>query len=313
MNSGPHRRPPGNRPTGLPQGHRADRGGPARRVPAEGRGPGQDAAGPVQDRRDRRHHHRRSQAVEAEVSAARRRYAGDAKTIAYFDSERSRSYLSSTLRRSRVVEGLVDRWPGGPPRRRAAAAPGRGRRRARRPARRHRADPRHGHGPGRERCMTRVRVPSTRQALAAARATTTAARAATRALLEAATDRPGACSCRWSSSRRAAGAAGLRHLQPPAPRSASSSLGDVVEDHVANLIIAQLLFLQSEDPERDISLYINSPGGIVTPGLAIYDTMEYSAGARQHDLHRPRREHGQRAAGSRRQGQALTRCPTAGS
>ncbi len=52
-------------------------------------------------------------------------------------------------------------------------------------------------------------------------------------------------------------------------------LGDSVEDHVANLIIAQLLFLESEDPERDISLYINSPGGIVTSGLAIYDTMEY--------------------------------------
>jgi len=52
-------------------------------------------------------------------------------------------------------------------------------------------------------------------------------------------------------------------------------LGDAIEDHVANLIIAQLLFLESEDPERDISLYINSPGGIVTAGLAIYDTMEY--------------------------------------
>ena len=52
-------------------------------------------------------------------------------------------------------------------------------------------------------------------------------------------------------------------------------LGDQIEDHVANLIIAQLLFLESEDPERDISLYINSPGGIVTAGLAIYDTMQY--------------------------------------
>src|SRR5258706_9811725 len=53
-------------------------------------------------------------------------------------------------------------------------------------------------------------------------------------------------------------------------------LGDVIEDHLANLIIAQLLFLESEDPEKDISLYINSPGGIVTAGLAIYDTMQYS-------------------------------------
>jgi ATP-dependent Clp protease protease subunit len=52
-------------------------------------------------------------------------------------------------------------------------------------------------------------------------------------------------------------------------------LGDMVEDHLANLIIAQLLFLESEDPEKDISLYINSPGGSVTAGLAIYDTMQY--------------------------------------
>ena len=52
-------------------------------------------------------------------------------------------------------------------------------------------------------------------------------------------------------------------------------LGDAIEDHVANLVIAQLLFLESEDPERDISLYINSPGGVVTAGLAIYDTMQY--------------------------------------
>ncbi len=52
-------------------------------------------------------------------------------------------------------------------------------------------------------------------------------------------------------------------------------LGDAIEDHMANLIIAQLLFLEAEDPERDISLYINSPGGVVTDGLAIYDTMQY--------------------------------------
>ncbi len=52
-------------------------------------------------------------------------------------------------------------------------------------------------------------------------------------------------------------------------------LGDSIEDHVANLVIAQLLFLESEDPEKDISLYINSPGGVVTAGLAIYDTMQY--------------------------------------
>ena len=52
-------------------------------------------------------------------------------------------------------------------------------------------------------------------------------------------------------------------------------LGTEVNDFVANLIVAQLLFLESEDPEKDIFLYINSPGGLVTAGLAIYDTMQY--------------------------------------
>ncbi len=52
-------------------------------------------------------------------------------------------------------------------------------------------------------------------------------------------------------------------------------VGMPVDDHVANLVIAQLLFLEAEDPDRDITLYINSPGGIVTAGLAIYDTMQY--------------------------------------
>ncbi|MBI5236401.1 MAG: ATP-dependent Clp endopeptidase proteolytic subunit ClpP [Deltaproteobacteria bacterium] len=52
-------------------------------------------------------------------------------------------------------------------------------------------------------------------------------------------------------------------------------LGNAVDDNLANLIIAQLLFLESEDPEKDINLYINSPGGLVTAGLAIYDTMQY--------------------------------------
>lgn len=52
-------------------------------------------------------------------------------------------------------------------------------------------------------------------------------------------------------------------------------LGGGIEDHMANLIIAQLLFLESEDPDRDIHLYINSPGGVVTAGMAIYDTMQY--------------------------------------
>ena len=52
-------------------------------------------------------------------------------------------------------------------------------------------------------------------------------------------------------------------------------LGEVVEDHVSSLVIAQMLFLEAEDPEKDIFLYINTPGGIVTAGLAIYDTMQY--------------------------------------
>lgn len=52
-------------------------------------------------------------------------------------------------------------------------------------------------------------------------------------------------------------------------------LGDVITDALANIIIAQLLFLESEDPDKDIKVYINSPGGSVTAGLAIYDTMQY--------------------------------------
>jgi ATP-dependent Clp protease protease subunit len=52
-------------------------------------------------------------------------------------------------------------------------------------------------------------------------------------------------------------------------------LGGGIDDHVANLIIAQLLFLEAEDPDKDIHLYINSPGGVVTSGMAIFDTMRY--------------------------------------
>jgi ATP-dependent Clp protease protease subunit len=52
-------------------------------------------------------------------------------------------------------------------------------------------------------------------------------------------------------------------------------LGSAMNDDVANLIIAQLLFLESDDPEKDINFYINSPGGVVTSGLAVYDTMQY--------------------------------------
>ncbi|KKQ40613.1 MAG: ATP-dependent Clp protease proteolytic subunit [Candidatus Magasanikbacteria bacterium GW2011_GWA2_37_8] len=52
-------------------------------------------------------------------------------------------------------------------------------------------------------------------------------------------------------------------------------LGDSIDDHMANIIIAQLLFLENQNPEKDIKLYINSPGGSVTAGMAIYDTMQY--------------------------------------
>lgn len=52
-------------------------------------------------------------------------------------------------------------------------------------------------------------------------------------------------------------------------------LGSAIDDHVANSIVSQLLFLAAEDPEKDISLYINSPGGSITSGMAIYDTMKF--------------------------------------
>ncbi|OAT82224.1 ATP-dependent Clp endopeptidase proteolytic subunit ClpP [Desulfotomaculum copahuensis] len=52
-------------------------------------------------------------------------------------------------------------------------------------------------------------------------------------------------------------------------------IGGPIDDYVANLVIAQMLFLEAEDPEKDIHLYINSPGGVVTAGMAIYDTMQY--------------------------------------
>jgi len=52
-------------------------------------------------------------------------------------------------------------------------------------------------------------------------------------------------------------------------------IGEAIDDHLANLVVAQLLFLESEDPEKDVYVYINSPGGVITSGLAIYDTMQY--------------------------------------
>src|SRR3954454_16453366 len=52
-------------------------------------------------------------------------------------------------------------------------------------------------------------------------------------------------------------------------------IGTPIDDGIANLVIAQLLFLEAEDPDRDVMLYINSPGGVVTAGMAIYDTMQF--------------------------------------
>ncbi len=62
-------------------------------------------------------------------------------------------------------------------------------------------------------------------------------------------------------------------------------IGTPIDDNVANLVTAQLLFLEAEDPEKDVSLYINSPGGVVTAGMAIYDTMQFVAPRCRHHLH----------------------------
>lgn len=77
-------------------------------------------------------------------------------------------------------------------------------------------------------------------------------------------------------------------------------LGSAINDQVANVIIAQLLYLDREDPEKDISLYINSPGGVITSGLAIYDTMQLVRPGFHH-LRGLGRQHGHRASLCRRQ------------
>ena len=81
-------------------------------------------------------------------------------------------------------------------------------------------------------------------------------------------------------------------------------LGTPIDDQIANLIVAQLLHLESEDPDKDISLYINSPGGSVYAGLAIYDTMQFIKPDVSDDLRRHRDEHGRAAPVGRRPGQA---------
>ena len=82
-------------------------------------------------------------------------------------------------------------------------------------------------------------------------------------------------------------------------------VGTPIDDSVANLVIAQMLFLEAEDPDRDILLYINSPGGVVTAGMAIYDTMQFIKPDVETYLHRAGGLGGGGAAGGRGEGQAV--------
>ena len=90
-------------------------------------------------------------------------------------------------------------------------------------------------------------------------------------------------------------------------------LGTPVNDDVANIIIAQMLFLQADNPERDIHLYINSPGGSVSAGLAIYDTMQFLKAPVEHDLHGHGGEHGRVPPGGGDARASALPCPTRGS
>ena len=81
-------------------------------------------------------------------------------------------------------------------------------------------------------------------------------------------------------------------------------LGTEINDDVANIVIAQFLFLESEDPDKEIMLYINSPGGVVTSGLAIYDTMQYVRSHGEHDVPRHGGLDGRGAARGGHQGPA---------
>ena len=78
----------------------------------------------------------------------------------------------------------------------------------------------------------------------------------------------------WSSSRPPA-VSGRSTSTPACSTSGSSSLGTPITEDIANLVVAQLIHLESEDPDKDVSMYINSPGGSVYAGLAVYDTMQY--------------------------------------
>ena len=86
-----------------------------------------------------------------------------------------------------------------------------------------------------------------------------------------------------------------------------------VEDHMATLITAQLLYLESENPKKDIYMYINSPGGVVTAGMAIHDTMQYIRPQGRHGLHRPGRLDGRLPALPPASPACGSRSPTRGS
>ena len=90
-------------------------------------------------------------------------------------------------------------------------------------------------------------------------------------------------------------------------------VGTPIDDGIANLVIAQMLFLEAEDPDRDILLYINSPGGVVTAGMAIYDTMQFIKPDVADLLHRPGGLGRRRAAGGGGEGKALSHCQIPGS
>ena len=267
---------------GLPQGDRTS----PRPTSTRSSGPAR-STGPRSSSCSRRSPTRRASTiadaeVEEQVAMARARYQ-DPKTIRYFESERGRNFIRSTLRRTRLVETLVDRWLAAHPEHPALPAP-RGRRAVGRrwPA-----------GRGERLASARpIRAPSRRPRVPSQATTTTT--------IITMPGRPSPPARSASSARPPPDARPVPDrtqgrptmLVPMVIESTSRGeraydiysrllreriifLGDAIEDHLANLIIAQLLFLESEDPEKDISLYINSPGGVVNSGLAIYDTMQY--------------------------------------
>ena len=86
-------------------------------------------------------------------------------------------------------------------------------------------------------------------------------------------------------------------------------LGDQVTDTSAELIVAQMLFLEGEDPDKDIQFYINSPGGSISAGMAIYDTMQFVKMRCVHDLCRTCRQHGCVSSCGRNQGEEIFTAP----